>query len=244
MRTWMPKPSPTLLIGLKKCVEATVAFVGKKDNFCPKVKKQEKGGETSWRSIRWSPPEVSCWLVLITSKTNDDLESLITPEKELKESLAFHVQTLCLAKLNAKLPEEEIQSCYCLKDGNIKLTLANLSLTSAFNKMVKNPDAEREKDKPVFQLHGFWGSALLRLWPTKVPGLYKELKQAEKEVNKLEDELVSEQEKYKAITKWLTNLCWGVLSPNCCDLDSSCLPPTSALPWKPSRGWWQHQEDP
>ena len=43
MRTWMPKPSPTLLIGLKKCVEATVAFVGKEDNFCPKVKKQEKG---------------------------------------------------------------------------------------------------------------------------------------------------------------------------------------------------------
>ena len=63
------------------------------------------------------------------------------------------MQTLCLAKLNATLPEEEIQSCYYLKDGNIKLTLANLSLTSAFNKMVKNPDAEREKDKPVFQLH-------------------------------------------------------------------------------------------
>ena len=44
MRTWMPKPSPTLLIGLKKCVEATVAFVGKEDNFCPKVKKSRKRG--------------------------------------------------------------------------------------------------------------------------------------------------------------------------------------------------------
>ena len=48
---------------------------------------------------------------------------------------------------------------------------------------------------------------MLRLWPTKVPGLYKELKQAEKEVNKLEDELVSEQEKYQAITKELKKLC-------------------------------------
>ena len=62
----------------------------------------------------------------------------------------MHVQTLCLAKLNATLPEEEIQSCYYLKDGNIKLTLANLSLTSAFNKMVKNPDAEREKTNLYF----------------------------------------------------------------------------------------------
>ena len=60
------------------------------------------------------------------------------------------MQTLCLAKLNATLPEEEIQSCYYLKDGNIKLTLANLSLTSAFNKMVKNPDAEREKTNLYF----------------------------------------------------------------------------------------------
>ena len=147
------KAITTLVFGLKNAMEQLVAFVGKEDNFCPKVKEQEK----RTRHLEDETDEVHqkslVGSFVITSKANDDLESLIIPEKELKEPLVSHVQTLCLTKLNVTLPEEEIQSCYYLKDGSIKLSLANLSLTSAFNKMVteiKNPDAERKKTNLYF----------------------------------------------------------------------------------------------
>ena len=61
---------------------------------------------------------------------------MIIPEKELKEPLVSHVQTLCLTKLNVTLPEEVIQTCHYLPDGSIKLSMANLGLNSAFSKIV------------------------------------------------------------------------------------------------------------
>ena len=109
--------------------------MGKEDNICPKVKQQETrirqmedlNDEIHQRSLLGS--------FIITSKANDDLESLIVPEKELKEPLVDHVKTLCLTKLNVTLPEQEIRSCHYLPDGSIKLTLCNLGLNSAFQSM-------------------------------------------------------------------------------------------------------------
>ena len=75
----------------------------------------------------------------ITSKANDDLESLITPEKELQEPLVDHIKTLCLTKLNVTLPVEDIRTCHYLPDGSIKLSLANLRPNSAFEQMVTGP---------------------------------------------------------------------------------------------------------
>ena len=90
---------------------------------------------------------------IITSKANDALESLITPEKDLKEPLVQHVQTLALSKLNVTLPLEDIRSVNYIHDGSILLTLNNLRPNSAFEKMVtevKNPDAERRKSNLYF----------------------------------------------------------------------------------------------
>ena len=85
---------------------------------------------------------------ILTSKANDTLESLIIPEKELKEPLVSHVQTLALTKLNVTLPTEDIRTCHYLQDGSIKLVLNNLRPNSAFELMVneiKNPNMERQK---------------------------------------------------------------------------------------------------
>ena len=137
-----------LVHGLKSAMEQLVTFMGKEDNICPKVKQQETrirqmedlNDEIHQRSLLGS--------FIITSKANDDLESLIVPEKELKEPLVDHVKTLCLTKLNVTLPEQEIRSCHYLPDGSIKLTLCNLGLNSAFQSMVseiKQPGLERRK---------------------------------------------------------------------------------------------------
>ena len=138
----------SLVFNLKNALEQLISFVGKEENICPKVKEQEVRtrhledltDEVHQKSLTGS--------FIISSKANDDLESLIIPEKELKEPLVSHVQTLCLTKLNVTLPEEEIQTCHYLPDGSIKLSLANLGLNSAFSKIVREikfPDSERKK---------------------------------------------------------------------------------------------------
>ena len=142
-----------LVFNLKNALEQLIAFVGKEDNFCPKIKEQEKRSRHLEDQTDDLHQKSLIGSFVITSKANDDLESLITPEKELKEPLVSHVKTLCLTKLNVTLPEEEIQSCHYLPDGSIKLSLANLSLNYAFNKMVteiKNPGEERKKTNLYF----------------------------------------------------------------------------------------------
>ena len=108
-----------LVHSLKSTMEQLVTFMGKEDNFCPKVKVQE----TRIRQMEDLSDEVHQRSLLgsfiITSKANDDMESLIIPEKELKESLVSHVQTLCLTKLNVTLPQQEIRSCHYLPDGSL-----------------------------------------------------------------------------------------------------------------------------
>ena len=137
-----------LVHSLKSAMEQLVTFMGKEDNFCPKVKQQE----TRIRQMEDLTDEVHQRSLLgsfiITSRANDDMESLIIPEKELKEPLVSHVQTLCLTKLNVTLPEQDIRSCHYLPDGSIKLSLFNLGLNSAFQSMVseiKQPGLERKK---------------------------------------------------------------------------------------------------
>merc|ERR1712055_1121320 len=119
------KAITNLVFSLKNALEQLVAFVGKEDNFCPKVKEQEKRTRHLEDQTDDLHQKSLIGSFIITSKANDELESLITPEKELKEPLVSHVQTLCLTKLNVTLPEEEIQSCHYLPDGSIKLTMAN-----------------------------------------------------------------------------------------------------------------------
>ena len=142
-----------LVFNLKNALEQLIAFVGKEDNFCPKIKEQEKRTRHLEDQTDDLHQKSLIGSFVITSKSNDDVESLITPEKELKEPLVSHVQTLCLTKLNVTLPEEEIRSCHYLPDGSIKLSLANLSLNSAFSKMIteiKNPGTERKKTNLYF----------------------------------------------------------------------------------------------
>ena len=125
-----------------------MTFVGKEDNFCPKMKEQEK----RTRQLEDHSDELHQSSMLgsfiLTSRANDTLESLIIPEKELKEPLVSHIQTLALTKLNVTLPTEDIKHCHYLQDGSIKLVLKNLRPNSAFELMVnevKNPNQERRK---------------------------------------------------------------------------------------------------
>ena len=147
------KALTALVFNLKNALEQLVTFVGKEDNFCPKVKEQEirtrhledQGDEIEQKSLLGS--------FIITSKANEELESLITPEKELQEPLVSHIQTLALTKLNVTLPTEDIRSCNYLQDGSIMMTLSNLRPNSAFESMVneiKNPNPERRKTNLYF----------------------------------------------------------------------------------------------
>ena len=43
MRTWIPSRHQPCWLAWKNALKQLIAFVGKEDNFCPKVKKQEKG---------------------------------------------------------------------------------------------------------------------------------------------------------------------------------------------------------
>ena len=137
-----------LVFNLKSALEQLVIFVSKEDNICPKVKEQEK----RTRQLEDQSDELHQNSMLgsfiLTSKANDTLDSLIIPEKELKEPLVSHVQTLALTKLNVTLPAEDIRQCHYLQDGSIKLVLHNLRPNSAFEQMVaevKNPNVERRK---------------------------------------------------------------------------------------------------
>ena len=140
------KSLTALVFNLKTALEQLVTFVGKEDNFCPKVKEQE----TKTRHLEDHFDEMQqksllgCFI--LSSKANDDIESLIIPEKELKEPIVSHIQTLALTKLNVSLPVEDIYRCHYLQDGSIKLVLSNLRPNSAFDQMVnaiKNPSVER-----------------------------------------------------------------------------------------------------
>ena len=147
------KALTSLILNLKTALEQLVVFVGKEENLCPKLKEQEvrtrqledQTDDMQQRSLIGS--------FIVTSKANDTLESLITPEKDLKEPLVNHVQTLALTKLNVSLPLEDIKSCRYLQDGSIMLSLSNLRPDSAFQKMVteiKQPSADRRKMNMYF----------------------------------------------------------------------------------------------
>ena len=147
------KALTAILFDLKNAVDQLVTYVGKEENICPKVKVQE----TKTRQLEDLTDDLNqkhlVGSFIITSKANDDLESLITPEKELQEPLVDHVKTLCLTKLNVTLPVEDIRSCNYLPDGSIKLSLNNLRPNSAFEQMVteiKKPDLERRKSNLYF----------------------------------------------------------------------------------------------
>ena len=142
------KALTALVHNLKTALEQLVTFVGKEDNFCPKMKEQER----RTRQIEDQSDELAqnsmLGAFILTSKANDTLESIIIPEKELKEPLVSHIQTLALTKLNVSLPAEDIKHCHYLQDGSIKLVLHNLRPNSAFEMMVnevKNPNMERRK---------------------------------------------------------------------------------------------------
>ena len=142
------KAVTALVFNLKVAMEQLVVFLGKEDNFCPKIKEQE----SKTRHIEDMTDEIQqkslIGSFIINSRANDAIESMIVPEKELKEPLVSHVQTLALMKLNVKLPEEDIRSCSYMQDGSIMITLSNLRPNSAFNLMVKeikNPNMERRK---------------------------------------------------------------------------------------------------
>lgn len=147
------KALTALVFNLKNAMEQLVTFVGKEENFCPKVKEQE----TKTRHLEDLTDEMQqkslIGSFIITSKANDDVESLIIPEKELKEPLVSHIQTLALTKLNVTLPSEDIRSCHYLQDGSIMMTISNLRPNSAYDQMVseiKNPNMERRKTNLYF----------------------------------------------------------------------------------------------
>ena len=142
-----------LVSNLKTALEQLVLYVGKEENFCPKVKEQEVKIRNLEDLNDDQQQKSMIGSFIITSKANDALESLITPEKELKEPLVTHIQTLALTKLDVTLPLEDIRSCRYLQDGSIVLNLSNLRPNSAFDKMIteiKNPSAERRKTNLYF----------------------------------------------------------------------------------------------
>ena len=117
------KSLTALVYNLKTALEQLVTFVGKEDNICPKVKEQE----VKTRRLKDQSDDMQQKSLLgsfiLTSKANDALESLIIPEKELKEPLVDHIKTLALTKLNVTLPVEDIHRCHYLQDGSIKLVI-------------------------------------------------------------------------------------------------------------------------
>ena len=147
------KALTSLILNLKTALEQLVVFVGKEENLCPKLKEQEVRTRQSEDQIDDMQQRSLIGSFIVTSKANDTLESLITPEKDLKEPLVNHVQTLALTKLNVSLPLEDIKSCRYLQDGSIMLSLSNLRPDSAFQKMVteiKQPSADRRKMNMYF----------------------------------------------------------------------------------------------
>ena len=70
-----------LVFNLKNALEQLISFVGKEENICPKVKEQE----VRTRHLEDLTDEVHQKLLtgsfIISSKANDDLESLIIPER-------------------------------------------------------------------------------------------------------------------------------------------------------------------
>ena len=94
------KALTAIMFDLKNALEQLVTFVGKEENICPKVKVQE----TRTRHLEDLTDDLHqkslTGSFVISSKANDDLETLITPEKELQEPLVDHVKTLCLTKLS------------------------------------------------------------------------------------------------------------------------------------------------
>ena len=123
------KALTALILNLKTTLEQLVVYVGKEDNFCPKLKEQEVRTRQLEDQTDDMQQRSLIGLFIVTSKANDTLESLITPEKDLKEPLVNHVQTLALTKLNVSLPLEDIKSCRYLLDGSIMLSLSNLRPT-------------------------------------------------------------------------------------------------------------------
>ena len=142
------KAITALVYNLKSAMEQLVIFLGKEDNFYPKIKEQENKTRHLEDMTDEMQQKSLIGSFIINSRANEDQDSLIVPEKELKEPLVTHVQTLALTKLNVKLPEEDIKSCHYMQDGSIMLTLSNLRPNSAFDQMVcevKNPNIERRK---------------------------------------------------------------------------------------------------
>ena len=72
-----------LVINLKNALEQLVAYVGKEENFCPKLKDQEKRTRHLEDLTDDIQQKSLVGSFIITSRANDDVESLITPEKEL-----------------------------------------------------------------------------------------------------------------------------------------------------------------
>lgn len=78
------KALTTLVLKLKNAMEQLVKFVGKEENICPKVRDQE--GRTWALEDQTDEMQQKSLLgsFIVTSRANNDLDSLITPEKELK----------------------------------------------------------------------------------------------------------------------------------------------------------------
>ena len=142
-----------LVCNLKSALEQLVLFVGKEENFCPKVKEQEvrirnledQNDDQLQKSMIGS--------FIITSKANDALESLITPEKELKEPLVNHIQTLALTKLDVSLPLEDIRSCRNLQPRPHPLQPPPQLCLQQDGPRDQEPQCREEENQPLFQLH-------------------------------------------------------------------------------------------
>ena len=102
------KAITALVYNLKSALEQLVTFAGKEENICQKVKDQENRIRSLEDQNDDHQQKSMIGSFIITSKANDALESLITPEKELKDT---HIQTLALTKLDVALPVKDIRSC-------------------------------------------------------------------------------------------------------------------------------------